>query len=189
MRFEQYLQEEYITTAKSTSWKNSEEIFVNPSNDEIRQVGENSSQNICRYLIDFEKKKLYIWASNIIHEDVVKQLYKEDLLPYGSLEGGGRWKKGGGRLFDMYSFGYAKINGNKLVVYGGFEGAYYVCYKNRPWLKQDDSWLSRWFDKPYIKAFTDKIIMPLKREDIDDGDYKSDSVTPAAEKVKFKRKN
>jgi len=61
------LLEEWKASVKYSS-KKSYDIFVNPDSKELRDLGRSEKENYIRYIIDFKKKKLYIFSSELVHD-------------------------------------------------------------------------------------------------------------------------
>jgi hypothetical protein len=85
MKFKKYLQEEYETSLKPSHYRISAleiPIFVNPNKKELRECGFH-----VRYIIDFSKKKIYVWnGNNIVHWEVAEYLVKEGIIKIQSEE-------------------------------------------------------------------------------------------------------
>jgi len=48
------------------------EIFVNPTRKDLRDI--KIASDVARYIIDFEKKKLYVFSAELMHIAVAKEL-------------------------------------------------------------------------------------------------------------------
>ena len=50
------------------------DVFVNPTRKEILEVKNSTEQNWIRYIIDINKKKLYVFNSKLIHHFVAEKI-------------------------------------------------------------------------------------------------------------------
>jgi hypothetical protein len=141
MRFQDYIQEKYCCMCGSNT------IFENPDKSEIREA---IKYNECRFIINFDKKKLYIWdATAGVHQTVITDLVYKNKLPTG----------------DMYDIllhtclaGFAERSGNKLILTRLYEGFTPSTDLNKmDWINNaNDKWLNTYFDHPFIKYFKTK---------------------------------
>jgi len=73
IKFSEIIQEEFLTGGKIGG--DYYEIYVNPTSDEIAELGDNY-----RVIIDAGEKKIYVTDSELLHEDMVKAIKSEGEL-------------------------------------------------------------------------------------------------------------
>ena len=115
--------------------KKTYDIFVNPNKKEVREVkGEFKD---VRYIIDFKKKKLYVFSAEFSHDDASNLLK----LPY---------------VWDEEIEGY--YYGRNLVALDGKIISYYPFFEG-------EDWLNKYF-KPEEKKPPSKLVTPrsMKRK-------------------------
>ena len=153
MKFLSYLNEEYVALAtgrrlgidlygkivpEDGSW--AYEIYVNPTTKEIKHASSGLYAGTLRYIIDFKKKDLYVFNSNLLHYLALPVLKKEGLLP--GREG----------IPPYVTMGSAKVENGKLKFRGSDVG-YAVRTRYFEWMDSDDSWLNKWFSEPFIETY------------------------------------
>jgi hypothetical protein len=85
MKFQSYLNEKYVNTARGYSGI-SGDIFVNPNSKEIREI---NMKHGFRFIADMVDKKVYVWNdSTAIHADVMNLDNKITPFSYGDYIGG-----------------------------------------------------------------------------------------------------
>jgi hypothetical protein len=152
MKLKQFLQEVYVgrtVVSKGVSF----EIFKNPDSKELRSCNDNTGSGL-RFIIDINKKFIYIWNGNFIHQEAIyNYLIKNNIIdnPY--------YEKS-----EDYLIGYGDITNNKIYPYqlylsiGKFKPVETIDdIRNRNMIRLstiDISWTDRYFGYPlgkYIK--------------------------------------
>lgn len=99
MNLNNLLEEWKATTQKITAHgKRTFEIFVNPESNEVRklvQVGSIGSYKQARFIVDYEKKKFYVFSAELTHVHAANELK----IPYDS-----------GKSDEKFHFGWGDIN-------------------------------------------------------------------------------
>ena len=146
MRFEQYLQEEYV--CRAGIYGKGYEIFKNPTTKEVLSI----KDSFVRCIADFEKKDLYVFSHNMIHDSALMKLQSE-----AGLHSWGEWQDISGKANQIYSFFTASVRKNgKLEFYRTDTGIHWYNARqldNFEWLTMDDSWLDTWLGPNFIKTF------------------------------------
>jgi hypothetical protein len=143
MKFIEYLNEKYLLMVGSLI------VFVNPDKKEIKETTDNS-ETTCRFVINFDKKKLYVWnAMAGIHQTVITELLYKNFLPSADMTGG---------LLTTCLPGYAylKRGDNKLTYSRLIDGVRNDrnIFDRMLWINNgDDKWLNGYFTKPFIDYF------------------------------------
>jgi hypothetical protein len=146
MRFITYLQEEYIGSIEGVGFGPTfkgghAEIFMNPTNKEIRDAANQSSgpwKNMVRFIADFTNKDLYVFKADTLHVNVEQELKSMGKMENGELNWNTIWA-------------VAEVKSGKLSYYSS-DNLHYTSHV----LTMDDAWTSKWFIKPIIKAFLNK---------------------------------
>lgn len=68
MRLEQYLNEKFFNATKTHS--GIFEVFENPSSKELKELMDSSPYGV-RWVANFEQKKVYMWGTNAIHDEII----------------------------------------------------------------------------------------------------------------------
>lgn len=74
------LLEEFKTTIKDLTSGEHYDIFVNPNSKEMDEIKKSNLYKSARYIIDFKRKKIYIFSIEVVHRvvaDVLKIPYDE----------------------------------------------------------------------------------------------------------------
>jgi len=73
MRFINYLQEKYVGSKKSTFGSRNKKvysIYTNPTKLEMKFAIEESQDKELRFVADNLNKKIFVWSSDLLHDDV-----------------------------------------------------------------------------------------------------------------------
>lgn len=148
MKFLNYLEEEYVgtTTGTKVTFKflgGSTEIFVNPSNKEIRDAmnaGSDFWKGKVRFIADFANKDLYVFKADTLHDDVDLYLRSEGKLK-------GTIAKSEPTTKTIWGVASKGTSGKLLYV-----GSDTLGSKDKV-LELNDEWTSKWFDEPIIQAY------------------------------------
>jgi hypothetical protein len=138
MRFEKYINEEYLTRGKSF-YGGSFEIFTSPTAKEMAECAKPNKGDV-RLCLDLKEKRLFIWDIRMTHADASPYIEREGLLPkdaYPNLVGS--------RL--LYAYGFYK-NG-KLEYWDEWWGKKSKVLQAAKRLgfteEYDDRWMKIWF--------------------------------------------
>jgi hypothetical protein len=118
MRLLQYINEEYVTTAKPTLGTKDVSIFRNPSMKELKEALDNDSGS-CRFYIDLKNKDFYVWDYRLLHEYARDEFGQQKIqcrYPYNGMNG---------------MWGEADSRGNKLVLNYMYSATVVDGLKNR----------------------------------------------------------
>ena len=141
MRFLQYINEKYVGStvgAKSYMFSGgTTEIFVNPSNKEIRDAAwVGNMKGDVRFIADYKHKNLYVFKADTFHVDVSNYLEKEE----------------GISTVDWYNsiWGVANVVGGKLK----FDSSDTLGNSNEIVHKDGlkDNWTTKWFTEPLLQS-------------------------------------
>jgi len=139
MKFQKYLTEKYWGRVESRWTGMNIEIFENPSKKEIvdASVTAFGVSRYVRFIADPKTKKMYVWSANLIHADVVPQIYNKS---YSSI------------IFNVLP-GIAKHEGGRWVVTSADETT--VTPDRYNWVFQHDwKWADRYIDiSQWLKTF------------------------------------
>lgn len=71
--YKEYLKEEYLTSGKHSN--QTYEFFINPSDKEVKQLGIN-----LRAFIDTHEKDIIVFSADLLHEDAIRILHRDNIL-------------------------------------------------------------------------------------------------------------
>ncbi len=74
LSYKEYLLEKYITSGKDGDIVS--DIYVNPTSKEIKEIGTDS----LRFIIDLPNKDIYVFDSNLLHDEAVILLHRTGVL-------------------------------------------------------------------------------------------------------------
>jgi hypothetical protein len=139
MRLLNYLNEVYLNRVGIY------EIFKNPDRKEIQSI----NHNYIRYIADFKENDLYVWDNELIHYEVIERVPEIYISwDYDNIDSISN---------QYYSYGEAKVLKNgKLQFHSSETGRDRMEnneINNLKWVTMDDTWLNKWFNKPYTKTF------------------------------------
>ena len=94
MRFQKYLQEEFVGSrplfSYSAAMEANVEFFLNPTAKEMKIAYDSSGKGkVIRFFIDFDKKEVIIWDGSVLHTHAIKAIApkkKESKLFLGAAE-------------------------------------------------------------------------------------------------------
>ena len=141
------LLEKYLNSAKLYDG-NTYDIFINPSKKELKEIGDSSYRGTgFRFIIDFKKKNVYAFSTEMIHRWALESFdYWDDLyyIPY--------FDKGLGS--DRYFFGH--VIGNQVLsdIWSGYEYRIRNLHQDIPIEKiqkmksYDKSWIKKYGIEP-----------------------------------------
>ena len=133
MRLEQYLNERFLNTVRIKSGFNAGDydVFVNPSKKERQEVL--SVGGGYRYIIDFLKKKVYVFTTETYHQMIMDDV--PDLPSFNSF-----WQNG--QHHDRIFTGDWSGRHNSDALFAPI----YTNEEMRDFLEQDWKWVSRYID-------------------------------------------
>jgi hypothetical protein len=142
MKFLKYLQEEYfgIVNSKYLGKPSVAEIYKNPSPSELRKNIIKDKDPDVRYIIDIDKKNLYVWcAYDLNHDKVIKDL---------------------GIKLNRYFRGTGDAKSGKIAFP---EGEFVNCEtRDVVNFRNNSEWITKYFDK-FNERMTDTLIDFWKR--------------------------
>jgi hypothetical protein len=134
MRLQRYLNEKYFGTVRTfTPPAGDYEIFVNPSKKEMREATDEDGGY--RYIIDFKRKKVWMWNANAIHMDIFNVV--DEIKPDDDLA-----------LLFTGDFDGKKYNSDTLNMYDEKDA--------KALLNQDWKWVDRYLDAKAIQYMIKK---------------------------------
>jgi hypothetical protein len=153
MKFLNYLQEKYITSVEGQSFGvtfdgGPTEIFVNPSNKEMREAASKSSgpwKGMVRFIADLTNKNLYVFKADTLHKDVEKVLVKERLI---------------NNAFDVGKdsiWAVAKLISGKLE-FESSDSMSYNSFDDYLRLISDDKWTEKYFKPSLLQSIKSKLL-------------------------------
>jgi len=170
MKFLNYITEDYAT--RDGKW----EIFVNPSFDEIIEVRKTGGEPWVRFIADFEKKRLFVFALSFLHKDAIRVLKRMPI--YSGMQQIVDLERGVEAIvknkgYQSYALGTAGIQrgtkkmefidsdpGRALVEVRDDTDKSINYLDKWKWIHEDDSWLNTWFSKPFIKTYIEVLNKP-----------------------------
>jgi len=153
MRLEKFLTEKYYERIYD------HEIFVNPTSSDIKDL-KKAGVKIVRFLVDPNKKKVYVWDYSLLHVDVMERLPGVD-----------EWDE---KLIMKYIPGTGEIKGNKIKMYNSDEIEYRIenvqfeksdLVKGWNWIwKKNLNWVNRYVDiKAWLKVWGKRFKNAMKK--------------------------
>jgi len=152
MRFEQYLQEKYIGSTKS-SFSGVCSVYANPTKIELGFAHEEADFTAIRFIADNLNKKVFVWQSGFIHHEIWNNFLSKTFA------------KGRNKYYTKASDllpGTATKKGSKFVMFTSDEINHKNSVGDVEWIDGivDIDW--KWADKyvevtPWVKSFAKKI--------------------------------
>lgn len=168
-KFQSYLNEKFVNAIK---WYNEDiEIFINPSNNEMRDIQTNSPIGY-RFFVDFNNKKIYMFSSEIIHLDILEEV--RGLIPNFSTRD--YWLYTSGEKYvDRIFSGHGQW-GDKKVYSDTWQKGCDLWQHIKKYgdlmhpqlikmLSNDMTWLNKWLDTKQIKKYTQDLIDKIEEQD------------------------
>jgi hypothetical protein len=147
MKFKQYLEEDYVTRDQRY------EVFKNPTPKELSAV---CCDIGIRFIMDMDKKDIYVWKGSIYHYIVYNKLIKEKIFNNMNELNSFNFKILSGNVEEMSG---GKMDDVHFSLFGGTET--YLDEKHKERLKEisnlDFSWVDHYFKHP-IKYYIEKTI-------------------------------
>lgn len=160
MKFQRYLQEEYVDTVVYKQYQS--ELFVNPSRSELTDL-KDASPGGYRFVVDTKYKKIYMVSSEILHEDLFE--IKPNLLP--NFDFADYYTKGlnTDRVFTGSGEWGKKIISDSWSIHGDIQryaGNDKTVKKMTKLYNTDMTWINRYIPQKDIKEIIDKLIKRIE---------------------------